>query len=129
MKPVFQEARAETMGDFLLLVKGWKIVFYYVYDGPTATELQFDLPDSQAGERYLAFNLAEHGEEARRRFREVSVIEQRLGDPPLRRLPYWSSFVVGMGPYSTVYSIEDAQNMVSRAREEMRMLWKAFEKK
>lgn len=129
MKPTFQDARAETMSDFLALVKGWRLVFYYVYDSPTANGLLFELPDPEPGELYLAFNLAQHGEEGRRGFREVSMIEQRLGEPPLRRLPYWGSFVVGMGPYSIVYTIDDARTMVHRAREEMRKLWKAFEKK
>lgn len=129
MKPLFKQARAETVREFLQLVRGWKLVFYYVYTDSITTDLSFDLPDAETDELYLAFNLANHSEAAQKSFREVSMIELRLGDPPLRPLPYWGSFVVGMGPMQTVYSIENAREMIMRARREAQMLWKAFEKK
>lgn len=129
MRPVFRQAHAETLEDFLVLVTGWKIVFSYVYEDPgDDNDLEFDLPAPEPGERHIAFNLARHGEDARRRFCEASALERRLGDPDLRPLPHWLSFVVGMGPYSHAYSIDDARRMVEAARREMRILWKAFEK-
>ena len=126
MKPIFEHAHAETMNDFMALVRGWKIVVSYVYQGPDDEDLAFDLPDPEPGERYLAFNLARHGVAACERFRDVSMLERRMGDPSPRPLPYWSSFVVGMGPYSHAYSISEASRMVTKAREEMRMLWRSF---
>lgn len=43
-----------------------KITFSYVYDDPVPVELEFDLPDGEPDEQYLAFNFAEHGELGRR---------------------------------------------------------------
>ena len=129
MKPVFREARAETVDDFMSLTAGQKLVISYVYESSGPVNLQSELPDAEPGELYVAFNLADHGELARERFRDVSALERRLGDPFPRPLPYWSAFVVGMGVHGFAYTIEDARSLVDKARAEVRMLWKAFEKK
>lgn len=129
MNVLFEPARAETMADFLSLVQGWKLVISFVYYGPCGTEIRFDMPNPEPGERYLAFNLVEHEIQARMRFRETSTIARRLGEPLLRAVPYWASFVVGMGPYMTVYSLDDALRMIPKARKEVQILWKAFANK
>jgi hypothetical protein len=129
MKPVFRKANAETYKDFLVLARGWKITFSYVYDDPGVVDLEFDLPDVEPDEQYLAFNLAEHGLLGRRHFRDVSMIEMRMGDPALRRLPHWRAFVRGIGNFDSAYTLDEARAMVLAARAEMRIIEKAFEKK
>jgi hypothetical protein len=125
----FEWTKAETYQGFLDLVTGLKLVYSYVDDLPTTSECHFEIDEPMPGERYLAFNLAEHGEEARKRFREVSFIEQRLGLPAIRPIPYWSAFVVGMGPYDTRYSLAELNELIKMARKEAEMLQRAFKKK
>ncbi len=129
MKPVFQKAHAETFKDFRLLTRGWKITFSYVYDAPGPVELEFDLPDVEPGEQYLAFNLAEHGEQGKLWLLEVGDIEVRAGCPSPQPVPYWASFIGGVGNFDRVCSLDEARDMVLKARAEMKMTWKAFEKK
>jgi hypothetical protein len=131
MKPVFQKAHAETFKDFLALLRlrGGKITFSYVYDDPGPVNLEFDLPDVEPDEQYLAFNLAEHGEQGRRRLLEVGAIDLRAGDLSPRPVPPWRSYIGGVGNYSMAFSLDEAREMVLKARAEMKMIWKAFEKK
>jgi hypothetical protein len=131
MKPVFQKAHAETYKDFLVLVRlgGKKITFSYVYDDPGPVNLEFDLPDVEPDEQYLAFNLAEHGELARRRLLHLSVVDRLAGDISPRPVPYWASFVRCVGNFSMAFSLDEARVMVLAARAEMRTIEKAFEKK
>ena len=127
MKPVFQKAHAETFKDFLALVEG-KITFSYVYDDPGPVNLEFDLPDVEPDEQYLAFNLAEHGERGRRWLLEVGDIDIRAGCPSPHPVPYWQSFIGGIGNYDMAFSLDDARAMVLKARAEMKMIRKLFEK-
>jgi hypothetical protein len=131
MKPVFQKAHAETHKDFLALLRtrGGKITFSYVYDDPGPVNLEFDLPDVEPDEAYLAFNLAEHGEQARRRLVEVGDIEVRAGRPSPRPVPHWRAHIGGVGNFSTAYSLDEARTMVLRSRAELKTIEKAFEKK
>jgi hypothetical protein len=129
MKPVFKKAHAETYPDFLALAKGWRITFSYVYDDPSPVDLEFDLPDVEPDEQYLAFNLAEHGEQTRRRLVEVGDIEVRAGRPSPRPVPHWRAHVGGVGNFATAYSLDEARAMVLEARAEMRIIERAFEKK
>lgn len=128
MKPAFSPAHAETTDQFLDLLKGSKLVVYYVHDGSDEVDASAGLPDVEDGELYLSFDLSKHTEEGRQHFLDVGELQRRLGDPPLRQLPHWRCFVVGMGPYSTAYSIEDARSMLLKARKETRDLWNAFNK-
>jgi hypothetical protein len=127
MKPVFQKAHAETFKDFLALVRG-KITISYVYDDPDPVNLEFDLPDVEPDEQYLAFNLAEHGERGKRWLLEVGDIEVRAGYPSPQPVPYWASYIGGVGNYSRACSLDEARDMVLRSRAEMKMIWKLFEK-
>jgi hypothetical protein len=129
MKPVFKKAHAETFKDFRLLAAGWKITFSYIYDDPCPLDLEFDLPDIEPGEQYLAFNLAEHGEQARRRLLEVGPVELRAGRPSPHPVPYWKSYIRGIGNFDSAYTLAEARAMVLAARAEMRTIEKAFEKK
>ena len=131
MKPVFQKAHAETYKYFLALVRlrGGKITFSYVYDDPGPVNLEFDLPDVEPDEQYLAFNLAEHGERGKRWLLEVGDIDIRAGSPSPQPVPYWASFIGGIGNFSMALSLVEAREMVLRSRAEMKMIWKLFEKK
>jgi hypothetical protein len=136
MKPVFQKAHAETYKDFLVLVRlgGKKITFSYVYDDPGPVNLEFDLPDVEPDEQYLAFNLAEHGDSGKRYFGALDYMEFGKGPshkpvPAHHPIPYWTSFIGGIGNFSDAFSLDEAREMVLRSRAEMKMIWKAFEKK
>jgi hypothetical protein len=129
MKHVFQKAHAETYKDFLALARGEKITFSYVYDDLGPVNLEFDLPDVEPDEQYLAFNLAEHGEQARLWLLSVDSLEVRAGYPSPQPVPYWRSFVRCVGNFDKVCSLEEARAMVLAARAEMRTIEKAFEKK
>jgi hypothetical protein len=131
MKPVFQKAHAETYKDFLavLRTRGGKITFSYVYDDPGPVNLEFDLPDVEPDEAYLAFNLAEHTEQEKLWFLEVSAIDLRAGDSSPRIVPHWRAFIGGIGNFSKAFSLDEARAMVLKSRAEMKMIWKLFEKK
>lgn len=129
MSANFSKARAETTAAFLLLAKGWPLVFYYVYDSRTTGALPFELPDPEPDELYLSFDLAEHSEEGRKHFLEVSIVAQRLGEPPTCSVPYLGSFVTGMGPYARAHSSQEARAMVFEARREAKLLRDSFREK
>jgi hypothetical protein len=129
MKPLFKPAHAESWAEFLELTGDWKLTFSYVHEGPFFEDAVLGLPDAEPYEQYLAFDMAEHGPGGHTLFLETDAVDRRAGAPLIRPVPYWDSFVRGMGPYSTVYSLEDARAMVLKARAEMRTLWRAFELK
>jgi hypothetical protein len=131
MKPVFQKAHAATFKDFLavLRTRGGKITFSYVYDEPGPVNLEFDLPDVEPDEAYLAFNLAEHTEQEKLWFLEVGPVELRAGSPSPRPVPHWRAFIGGIGNFDKAYTLDGARAMILEARAEMKLLWKSFEKK
>ena len=129
MKPVFKKVHAETYPEFKALAKGWKITFSYVYEAPGPVNLEFDLPEVEPGEQYLAFNLTEHGERGKRWLLEVGDIDIRAGCPSPHPVPYWDSFIGGIGSYDMAFSLTDARELVLKSRAEMRIIEKAFEKK
>jgi hypothetical protein len=59
----------------------------------------------------------------------VGDIEVRAGYPSPQPVPYWKSFIGGVGNFSSACSLDEARAMVLKARTEMKMIWKAFEKK
>src|SRR4051812_31301644 len=107
MRPVFQKDHVETDKDFQLLAASRKITFSYVYDSPGSVDLEFDLHDVEPDEQYLAFNLAEHGESGRRYFLYVGPVDLRAGRPSSHPVPYWISYIRGVGYLDDAYSLDD----------------------
>ncbi len=126
MSVIFAKARAESTPAFLLLAKGCSLVFYYVHDSRNKPALPLELPEPEPDELYLSFDLAEHSDEGRTRFLEVSVMAQRLGETPVCSVPYLGSFVTGVGPYARAHSTEEARAMVFEARREAKLLRDSF---
>ena len=134
MKPVFQKSHAETHKEFRLLTGDWKITFSYVYDDSGPVDLEFDLPDVEPDEQYLAFNLAEYGERGKRYwgaldYTELSTEKPHKPVPAHHPIPYWTSYIRGIGNFSEAFSLDEARELVLRSRAEMKMIWKLFEKK
>lgn len=123
MPQTFTDAIAESREEFLDLVREARATYYEVYSGTpdSASERLFE--GAIEDELLLRFDLRNHSEGARARFRELTDLERRAYEFPAdlaeKPIPYFGSFVTPFGKVGIAWTREEIADLITRTRKEM----------
>lgn len=123
MKPQFVNEIAESSDDFLDLMRRAEATFYEVYSGVPSYELEVLIEESLPGEQFLRFDMRGHSEKTKASFCNLGYVERRAYDFPdnvkEKPLPYFNTYVRGMGPVGIAWSLSEVPDLIARMRREV----------